>query len=332
MLISNQSPISGKDIDMNDAEFINKLRSGDIRTAARLIRNLDDGEPSAFNILKELHKFSGNSHIIGITGNPGAGKSTLINNLIKKYREQNKKVGVVAVDPSSPFSGGAILGDRIRMQEHSLDPEVFVRSVATRGTLGGISASTSSIVRVMEAMGKDIIIIETVGVGQDEIDIIKLAHTTIVVTVPGLGDDIQAIKAGILEIADIFVVNKADREGVEKTVRDLRLMLELKGQQESQRLPDIIATKGITGEGIENLIESIEKHREFIKTTGDIARLNARRDLIELRDILRQRINQHIDKIIESEIGGTDSLINEMETKKINPYIIAETIIKKIFS
>jgi LAO/AO transport system kinase len=317
---------------MNEQEIIEKLRGGDIRTAARLIRNLDDGEPSALNILKELHKFSGDSHIIGITGNPGAGKSTIINCLIKKYREKGKKVGVVAVDPSSPFSGGAILGDRIRMQEHSLDPEVFVRSVATRGTLGGISASTSSIVRVMEAMGKDIIIIETVGVGQDEIDIIKLAHTTIVVTVPGLGDDIQAIKAGILEIADIFVVNKADREGVEKTVRDLRLMLELKGLQESQRLPDIIATKGITGEGIENLIESIEKHREFIKTTGDIARLNARRDLIELRDILRQRINQHIDKIIESEIGGTDSLINEMETKKINPYIIAETIIKKIFS
>jgi len=317
---------------MNEQEIIEKLRGGDIRTAARLIRNLDDGEPSALNILKELHKFSGDSHIIGITGNPGAGKSTIINGLIKKYREKGKKVGVVAVDPSSPFSGGAILGDRIRMQEHSLDPEVFVRSVATRGTLGGISASTSSIVRVMEAMGKDIIIIETVGVGQDEIDIIKLAHTTIVVTVPGLGDDIQAIKAGILEIADIFVVNKADREGVEKTVRDLRLMLELKGLQESQRLPDIIATKGITGEGIENLIESIEKHREFIKTTGDIARLNARRDLIELRDILRQRINQHIDKIIESEIGGTDSLINEMETKKINPYIIAETIIKKIFS
>jgi LAO/AO transport system kinase len=317
---------------MNEQEIIAKLRGGDIRTAARLIRNLDDGEPSALNILKELHKFSGDSHIIGITGNPGAGKSTIINCLIKKYREKGKKVGVIAVDPSSPFSGGAILGDRIRMQEHSLDPEVFVRSVATRGTLGGISASTSSIVRVMEAMGKDIIIIETVGVGQDEIDIIKLAHTTIVVTVPGLGDDIQAIKAGILEIADIFVVNKADREGVEKTVRDLRLMLELKGLQESQRLPDIITTKGITGEGIENLIESIEKHREFIKTTGDIARLNARRDLIELRDILRQRINQHIDKIIESEIGGTDSLINEMETKKINPYIIAETIIKKIFS
>jgi len=317
---------------MNEQEIIEKLRGGDIRTAARLIRNLDDGEPSALNILKELHKFSGDSHIIGVTGNPGAGKSTIINCLIKKYREKGKRVGVVAVDPSSPFSGGAILGDRIRMQEHSLDPEVFVRSVATRGTLGGISASTSSIVRVMEAMGKDTIIIETVGVGQDEIDIIKLAHTTIVVTVPGLGDDIQAIKAGILEIADIFVVNKADREGVEKTVRDLRLMLELKGLQESQRLPDIIATKGITGEGIENLIESIEKHREFIKTTGDIARLNARRDLIELRDILRQRINQHIDKIIESEIGGTDSLINEMETKKINPYIIAEAIIKKIFS
>ena len=332
MLISNQSPISGKDIDMNDAEFINKLRSGDIRTAARLIRNLDDGEPSAFNILKELHKFSGNSHIIGITGNPGAGKSTLINNLIKKYREQNKKVGVVAVDPSSPFSGGAILGDRIRMQEHSLDPEVFVRSVATRGNLGGISASTSSIVRVMEAMGKDTIIIETVGVGQDEIDIVKLAHTTIVVTVPGLGDDIQAIKAGILEIADIFVVNKADREGVEKTIRDLKQMLDLKGQQENQLIPDIITTKGISGEGIDNLIESIERHRDYITKSGDILRLNARRDLIELRDIIRHRINQNIDKIIENEIGGRERLVSELERKNINPYLIAEDIINKIFS
>lgn len=317
---------------MSENKTIEKIRSGDIRAAARLIRNIDDGDIEACEILKELHKYSGNSHIIGITGNPGAGKSTIINNLIREYRKQNKSIGVVAVDPSSPFSGGAILGDRIRMQEHSNDPEVFVRSVATRGNLGGLSASTSSIVRVMEAMGKDIIIIETVGVGQDEIDIIKLAHTTIVVTVPGLGDDIQAIKAGILEIADIFVVNKADKEGVEKTVRDLRVMLELKGLANNIRIPAIVTTKGISGEGIDKLVEEIEQHATFIKQSGMTYQLNARRDYIEFKDIIKMHINRNIDKIIENEIGGTEELMKRLEQKISNPYILADEIIKKFFS
>ncbi|MCX7958549.1 MAG: methylmalonyl Co-A mutase-associated GTPase MeaB [Deltaproteobacteria bacterium] len=312
-------------------DIIEKIRNGDIRTAARLIRNIDDGDEEACGILKELHKFSGNSHIIGITGNPGAGKSTIINNLIKAYRAQNKKIGIVAVDPSSPFSGGAILGDRIRMQEHSNDPDVFVRSVATRGNLGGLSASTSSIVRVMEAMGKDIIIIETVGVGQDEVDIIKLAHTTIVVTVPGLGDDIQAIKAGILEIADIFVVNKADKDGVEKTIRDLRLMLELKGNKEGTRIPPIITTKGITGEGIENLVKEIDEHKRCLVSSSKERLLNARRDYIELTDILKSNINKKIEEIIEKEIGGKEELIRKLEIKETNPYIVAENIIRKVF-
>ncbi len=316
---------------MKDIEIIEKIRKGDIRTAARLIRNLDDGEEDAHKILAQLYRYSGNSHIIGITGNPGAGKSTLINNLIKSFRNQQKTIGIVAVDPSSPFSGGAILGDRIRMQEHSNDPDVFVRSVATRGNLGGISASTSSIVRVMEAMGKEIIIIETVGVGQDEIDIIKLAHTTVVVTVPGLGDDIQAIKAGILEIADIFVINKADKDGVEKTVRDLRLMLELKGIKEGDRIPPIITTKGISGEGIENLIKEIEEHRRYILSSEQSLNLNARRDFIELQDIIKSHINKNIERIIENEIGGKMELITRLKNKDVNPYIIAEEIIKKVF-
>ncbi|MGC8926682.1 MAG: methylmalonyl Co-A mutase-associated GTPase MeaB [Myxococcota bacterium] len=316
---------------MIDDKIVEKIRCGDIRSAARLIRRIDDGESDACEILKEIHKYSGNSHIIGVTGNPGAGKSTIINNLIREFRKKNKKLGIVAVDPSSPFSGGAILGDRIRMQEHSNDPEVFVRSVATRGNLGGLSTSTSSIVRVMEAMGKDIIIIETVGVGQDEIDIIKLAHTTIVVTVPGLGDDIQAIKAGILEIADIFIVNKADRDGVEKTVRDLRLMLELKGAPENIRTPPIITTNGISGEGMDKLVEEIEQHLQFIQQSGKISQLNARRDYIELKDIIKLHINRNIDRIIESEIGGTDELIKRLEQKISNPYIIADEIIKKVF-
>lgn len=317
---------------MIKSEIIDKIRSGDIRSAARLIRNIDDGEKEALDILKELHKFSGNAHIIGITGNPGAGKSTIINNLIRQYRSRNMKIGVVAVDPSSPFSGGAILGDRIRMQEHSNDTNVFVRSVATRGNLGGISASTSSIVRVMEAMGKDIIIIETVGVGQDEVDIIKLAHTTVVVTVPGLGDDIQAIKAGILEIADIFVVNKADRDGVERTIRDLRLMLELQGNlKKVTKIPPIVITKGITGEGVEELVKEIDEHRKYIISTNKETFLNARRDYIEFIDILKLNINKKIEIIIEEEVGGKDEFLQKLERKEINPYILAEKVIKRIF-
>ncbi len=316
---------------MTTSEIIQKIRSGDIRTAARLIRNIDDGDELAYGILKELHTFSGSSHIIGITGNPGAGKSTLINNLIKAFRNQNKKVGIVAIDPSSPFSGGAILGDRIRMQEHSNDPGVFMRSVATRGNLGGLSASTSSIVRVMEAMGNDVIIIETVGVGQDEVDIIKLAHTTIVVTVPGLGDDIQAIKAGILEIADIFVVNKADKDGVEKTIRDLRLMLELKGNKEGIRIPPIVTTKGISGEGTENLIKEIENHRTYLISSGKDNFLNARRDYIELLDILKINIGRRIDNIIETGTGGKEEILKRLERRETNPYVLAEDIIKKVF-
>lgn len=311
--------------------IVEKILEGDIRTAARVISKIDNGEPESIEILKELHKYGGNSHIIGITGNPGSGKSTIINSLITLYRKEEKRIGVVAVDPSSPFSGGAILGDRIRMQEHSNDPDVFVRSVATRGNLGGVSASTSSIVRVMEAMGKDIIIIETVGVGQDEIDIIKLAQTTVVVTVPGLGDDIQAIKAGIFEIADIFVVNKADREGVDKTIRDLKLMLELKGSIEEGWTPPVVSTIGTSNKGIFDLKDELERHREHNLRFCRSDYLNARRDIIELKDILKSYVNHNIDNILKREIGDTEELIRLLSSKTRDPYTIAEDIIKKVF-
>ena len=188
------------------------VASGNIRAAARLMRDIDDGMPGATEALKAIFPRTGRAYIIGITGAPGAGKSTLTDRLVAHYRALGKSVGVVAIDPTSPFSGGAILGDRIRMQDHATDPGVFIRSLATRGNLGGLSRATGEVIRVMDAMGKDVVIVETVGVGQDEIDIAKTAHTTVVVVVPGMGDDIQAIKAGILEVADIFAVNKADRE------------------------------------------------------------------------------------------------------------------------
>ncbi|HTG80606.1 MAG TPA: methylmalonyl Co-A mutase-associated GTPase MeaB, partial [Geobacteraceae bacterium] len=198
-----------------------KVLQGEIRAAARLMRDIDDGLKSAIAELKQLYPKTGNAFIVGITGPPGAGKSTLVDQVTAAYRSRGKRVGIVAVDPTSPFTGGAILGDRIRMNRHADDDGVFIRSLATRGHLGGISRSTGDVVNVMDAMGMDVVIIETVGVGQDEIDIVRMAHTTVVVMVPGLGDDIQAIKAGILEIGDLFVVNKADRDDADRTVRDL---------------------------------------------------------------------------------------------------------------
>jgi GTPase len=227
--------------------MIDKILAGDIRTAARLMRDLDDREPAALATLKALFPHTGNAYMVGITGNPGSGKSTVVDALIGHYREAGERVGVVAVDPTSPFSGGAILGDRIRMQRHALDPGVFIRSVATRGHLGGLSRSTFDIANVLDAMGFQRILIETVGVGQDEVDVMKAAHTTVVVTVPGLGDDIQAIKSGLLEVADVLVVNKSDREGADRTERDLMHMLDLRatGERKQVEIVRTIATRAI---------------------------------------------------------------------------------------
>ncbi|HEY6002023.1 MAG TPA: methylmalonyl Co-A mutase-associated GTPase MeaB [Anaeromyxobacter sp.] len=205
-----------------------RVLSGDVRAAARLMRDLDDRLPEAEEALRTLFPRTGRAYVVGLTGAPGTGKSSLTDRLIAHYRAAGKSVGVVAIDPTSPFSGGAILGDRIRMQDHALDPGVFIRSLATRGHLGGLSRSTSDVVQVLDAMGKDLVIVETVGVGQDEIEVASFAHTVVVVAVPGLGDDVQAIKAGVLEIADVFAVNKADREGADRTMRDLQMMLELR--------------------------------------------------------------------------------------------------------
>ncbi|MFL5370507.1 MAG: methylmalonyl Co-A mutase-associated GTPase MeaB, partial [Myxococcales bacterium] len=229
---------------------------GEVRAAARLMRLIDDAQPAAEAELRALFPKTGRAQLVGITGNPGAGKSTLVDRLIAHLRSLNKTVGVLAVDPTSPFTGGAILGDRIRMQDHALDTGVFIRSLATRGQLGGLSRATSDCARVLDAMGKDVILIETVGVGQDEVEICRLAHTTVVVVVPGLGDDIQAIKAGILEVADLFAVNKSDREGADRTVRDLRSMLELNhvmGKDVGMHEIAIVKCVASQGEGIDQV-------------------------------------------------------------------------------
>lgn len=244
------------------ADFLDKIFAGDIRSSARLMRFVDDRVPGYAEYMKQVWRKSGNAHIIGITGAPGAGKSTITDCLIKKFRAYNKTVGVVAIDPTSPFSGGAILGDRIRMSSHATDDGVFIRSVGTRGHLGGLSVSTMDIVAVMDAMGKDVIIIETVGVGQDEVEIATVADTCIVVTVPGLGDDIQAIKAGIFEIADIFIVNKAEREGSERTARDLQMMLDMIPRKDGWKV-EILKTIADKNEGITEVVKIIENHNKF---------------------------------------------------------------------
>jgi GTPase len=213
---------------VSTASLVDRVLAGEVRAASRLMRRIDDEDPAATPDLQALFPRTGRAYVLGITGSPGAGKSTLTDRVVARFRAQGQSVGVLAVDPTSPFSGGAILGDRIRMQAHASDPGVFIRSLATRGSLGGLSRATGDCIRVMDAMGKDVVVVETVGVGQDEIDIAQMAHTTLLVTVPGMGDDIQAIKAGILEVADVFIVNKSDLEGADRTVRELRQMLELR--------------------------------------------------------------------------------------------------------
>lgn len=273
-------------------EFCNKVFAGDIRASARLMRLVDDRAEGYEEYMKEVWSHTGKAHIIGITGAPGAGKSTMTDKLIAKYRQMGKTVGVVAIDPTSPFSGGAILGDRIRMAHHATDEGVFIRSVGTRGHLGGLSVSTMDIVAVMDAMGKDIIIIETVGVGQDEVEIAMVADTCIVVTVPGLGDDIQAIKAGIFEIADIFIVNKADRDGVERTVRDLEMMLEMVHQSTSWNV-EVLKTVAARDEGIDEVIAGIENHRDFFNKNIKKKRIEDRQ-LHVAYGVVREKIVKEI--------------------------------------
>jgi LAO/AO transport system kinase len=308
-------------------DLSDRVLAGDVRAAARLMRLIDDAQPAAEEALRELWPRTGRAQIVGITGNPGAGKSTLVDRLIAHLRSQGKTVGVLAVDPTSPFTGGAILGDRIRMQDHALDPGVFIRSLATRGQLGGLSRATSDCARVLDAMGKDVILIETVGVGQDEVEVCRLAHTTVVVVVPGLGDDIQAIKAGILEVADLFAVNKSDREGADRTVRDLRSMLELNhavGKDPGGHEIAIVKCVATHGEGVEDVWNGIAAHYQYLKSGPGLLQRETQRAKNELVEVLRERLLKvALDKLAQNG-ARLDDLALSIAKRQTDPYSVAD--------
>lgn len=291
---------------------------GDMRAAARLMRDLDDEVPGAVAEIQRLYAATGKAYIVGITGAPGSGKSTLVDALITIYRARGLRVGVVAVDPTSPMSGGAILGDRIRMQRHASDEGVFIRSVATRGNWGGLSRSTADIVAVLDAMGYERILLETVGVGQDEVSVMEQAHTVVVVTVPGLGDDVQAIKGGIFEIADVLVVNKADREGADRAALDLEAMLTLRASDARQ--PPVLKTIAMTGSGVDQLLQEMEQR---IDRKGDGAREFARARS-QVLDILRERLDHAARALLE------DGLVDDVARRRIDPYRAAEHLAVRV--
>jgi len=309
---------------------VEKVMAGDVRNVARLIRDIDDGMPGVREILKKLYPHTGKATVIGITGAPGVGKSTLVDQMIAHIRNRGKTVGVLAVDPTSPFSGGAILGDRVRMQRHSMDEGVFIRSLATRGHFGGLTQSTRSAIDVLDAMGKDYILIETVGVGQDEVDVVKSAHTTIIVVMPGMGDDIQAIKAGILEAGDIFVINKADLEGTDKTMSHLRLMINMDQAKYDGGgwRPPILKAQAVFDKGIVELLEEIDRHNEFlIETRGNLyfrKRKNKVRE--ELTEMVKARlIEEVIDKLNEN--GAFNKAVDSIVEGKTDPYTACDNLV-----
>lgn len=304
------------------------LLKGDKRAIARAITYAEDYEDKAKEIIKKLYKRSGNAYIVGITGPPGVGKSTLTDKLIKKLIEEGKKVGVIAVDPTSPFTGGSILGDRIRMQDLSLHPNVYIRSMGTRGHLGGLSKGTYMAVRILDIAGMDYIFVETVGVGQAEIDIVKIADTIVMVLAPGLGDDIQAIKAGIMEIGDIFVVNKSDREGADKTVVELNMMLEVDSVKEWR--PPVVKTIAQENKGINDLAEKIFAHREYLMASGNLEKKRNERIKMEIIETVKNRLMENVfQKIKKNEF---DLKLKEVMDKKIDPYTFAEELYREILS
>jgi len=306
------------------AELVSGALSGSVRALAKLITLVENEMPGAVEALQQLYPRTGHAYIVGITGPPGSGKSTLTDKITKELRKKGYTVGIVAVDPTSPFSGGALLGDRLRMQDITNDEGVFVRSMATRGTLGGLSRATADTVKILDAFGKDFILIETVGVGQDEVDIAKTADTTLLISVPGLGDEIQALKAGIMEIGDIFVVNKSDREGADRLVTELSLMLDLNPAMGPWR-PPIVKIVATLGEGILDLTEKIWKHRQFLQEGSGLLRKRNERAKQEILNLIEGEVSKYIHKMLKYDVTF-DEVIEQVVARKKDPYSYAQKV------
>lgn len=310
------------------ARLAERVLNKEIRGMARLITLLENNSSEVTEDMKSLYTHTGKAFMVGITGASGAGKSTLVDKLTAELRARGLTIGIIAVDPTSPFSGGAILGDRIRMQQHSTDDGVFIRSMATRGTLGGLAASTNAVVNVLDAFGKDLVLIETVGVGQDEVEVVKTSHTTVVVTVPGMGDEIQAIKAGILEIGDLFVVNKADKEGADDTARELEIMLSM-AQDKLDWKPPIIKTVATRNEGIVELADKIYEHKNYLEESKHILFKRKIQTEAHLKDVLREETIQRVFKMMGGE-AEFDKLVHKVAERELDPYTAVEQILEKV--
>jgi len=308
-------------------ELVKKILEGDVRSAARLMRGIEDGAPDAFEKMEKIYSHTGKAYIVGITGAPGGGKSTLVDTLITIFRQRGMTVGVVAIDPTSPFTGGAILGDRVRMQKHSTDRGVFIRSVATRGWLGGLARAAVSIIHIMDAMGKEIILVETVGIGQQEVDVTRLADTSIFVLTPGSGDAIQMMKAGILEVADIFVINKADQEGASRLKLELQAMLSMKDSLPDERQPSIVLTEALNNKGIDELTDEILKYKEFLVSSGGLEKRQKERARLELTEAIESSLRDYINSGIDKDC--LEKLVDDLARRKTNPQAAALEIINK---
>ncbi len=308
-------------------DLVQRILEGDPRAAARLMTMIENGTAEAVSALKALYRHTGRAYVVGVTGPPGSGKSTLTDGITAELRRLGKTVGIVAVDPTSPFTGGAILADRIRMQRHSLDPGVFIRSMATRGHLGGLARATNDVVDVLDATGKDYILIETVGVGQDEVEVVRSAHTSIVVAVPGLGDDIQAIKAGVMEIGDLFVVNKADREGADRTAMEIEMTLHL-AQGGAGWRPKVLKTVAVTGEGIAELTRAILEHQASQQQEEGRRRKARERSSWVFYEHLQERVTARVIQRVAGN-GTLDRLIERIAARETDPYSAVEEVLKR---
>jgi LAO/AO transport system kinase len=309
---------------VSGASLSDRVLAGDPRAIARAITLVEDEAAGGADLIRRIFARTGRAYLIGVTGPPGAGKSTLVDRMTAGLRQAGQTVGVIAVDPTSPFSGGAILGDRVRMQAHAGDPGVFIRSMATRGHLGGLARATSDAALVLDASGKDVVIIETVGVGQDEVDIVRTADVSLVTLVPGTGDDVQALKAGIMEIADVFVVNKADRDGADRTVASIEAMLSLKTFGGAEWRPPIIRTEATTGRGVDELLAAIDRFRAHTAALQDGRRRG--RAEYRLRELLGDRLVRRVEQHV-LEPGDLSRIVDRIAAREIDPYTAVDRVI-----